>query len=123
MSKFLKYLAFAVVVFCASFIMLFRLEHDTYTETQIFKKTWGLLIPIVIALYFYKTIGMEEITIKQYAQKVKAVRDRQNDYFAAVKAGKPLQGFEIKTDCIKMEKDLDKITREIITGEKQGEIF
>lgn len=66
---------------------------------------------------------MEEIKIKDYAVMVKAVRDKQNEYFAAVKSGLPSTSYKIKEEAMRLEKQLDLKTTEIITGNIQGQIF
>lgn len=59
---------------------------------------------------------MDEITIKQYALMVKEVRDKQNEYFDSVKRNLPALGYKLKSESIALERKLDEVTREIITG-------
>lgn len=66
---------------------------------------------------------MDQLTIRQYAIKVNDVRQLQLDYLKAINERKPLTAFEIQKKLRKDEAELDKHTKEIITGESQATIF
>lgn len=61
--------------------------------------------------------------VKKYAERVKVCRNVQKEYFAAAKAKDWALANRIKPEAMRLERDLDKDTDELIRGAKQIELF
>jgi hypothetical protein len=61
--------------------------------------------------------------VRKYAEQVKVCRNVQKEYFSAAKAKDWVQASLIKKEAIRLEKELDKDTEELIQGAKQITLF
>lgn len=61
--------------------------------------------------------------VRKFAEQVRTCRNVQKEYFAAAKAKDWALANRIKPEAMRLERDLDKDTDELIRGAKQIELF